>query len=190
MIHSARFQRKMKMVDDALESYRQAIAYSQGKGKIVPTIGLALLLFENSSSYNNYLAESRNIILSIYDNNKYNPDVVDATAKILIKNDEVEFAIHVLSAALNVTPNDPKLHHRIGMILKDTGNFIALVIILKTTVNSPRPNVSVYTALADVYLNLKDDKKLNKYWNNIPVQNGMILHIFVQKQTSYDLEVN
>jgi tetratricopeptide (TPR) repeat protein len=162
------FQRKMKMIDDALESFRQAITYAQGKAKIIPTISLALLLFENSSSYNNYLSESRNIILNIYDDNQYNPYVVDAAAKILIKNEEVDFAIHVLSKALNVTPNDPKLHHRIGMILKDTGNYIAARDYLENAVKSPRPNVSVYSALADVYLNLKDDKKAEQVLEQFP----------------------
>lgn len=153
----------------ALSSFRSAVSTGRGRGKIVPLVSLADLLFEMRNKDNNYLNESKNLILNTLEKSPNDSDVVSVAAKILMEVGEKDKALSILYNALNESPSDEHLQHRIGMILKDMGRLKDAQSYLENATSDPTLRYSI-TALADVYLKLGEvewaEETLDKFEGN------------------------
>lgn len=162
-------KKKINDLNGALSSFRSAVSSAKGRGKIVPLVSLADLLFEMRSKDNNHLNEAKSLILQALDLSPNDSDVVSIAAKILMEVGEEKKALSILYSALNESPSDEHLQHRIGMILKEMGKLRDAQSYLENATTDPTLRYSI-TALADVYLLLGEvewaEETLDKFEGN------------------------
>lgn len=144
-------KKRINDLNGALSSFRRGVSTARGRGKIVPLVSLANLLFETRSKDNTHLNEAKSLILSALNLSPNDSNIVSEAAKILMEAGEEKEALSILYNALNESPNDEHLQHRIGMILKEMGKLKEAQVYLESATTDPTLRYSI-TALADVYL--------------------------------------
>lgn len=155
--------RRLKRYNEALESFRKAVATSSSlQGKAVPMASLASLLCDMGK-----IKEADPLSKRALEIAPRNSGVVSTAVKILEKSGDIHKALEVLSDALRTFPTNAHLNFRAGMILKQMGQFAEAKNHLEQAVKDPALSFS-YTALADVYLLLGNDKKAEEVLEKFP----------------------
>lgn len=156
--------RNLEKIPEALDSFRQAVALSTGRGRSTPLCSLAETLSD--------MGKSKDAIPFVEEALNLEPGksfVIAAASKVYYDVGNVDTALQIILEGLRISPNDTRLHHRAGMILKNARMFPKAKEHLEQASKDPALSYSVI-ALADVYLELgqinEADEIIEKYPGN------------------------
>lgn len=139
--------------EEALESFKKAVGLATKRAKVTPLCAMADLLSSKGRSKEAVVLVEE--ALDIEPNKAY---VVAVASKIYDEIGEPTKALRTILDGIRIAPEDSRLHHRAGIILKQLGRQSEAKAHLERASMDPALAFSV-TALADVYLELGDMKK-------------------------------
>lgn len=155
-------QRRLKRDSEALESFRKAVVTASPQRKSVPLASIADVLYDMDE-----IEEAKRLSLQALELAPQDSWIVSTAVKVLEKSGDLNKALEILLDALRISPTDAHLHFRAGMILKQLGIFVQAKDHLEKAASDPALSFS-YTALADVYLQLGNDRKAEEILEKFP----------------------
>ncbi len=141
-------QKTMGDKEGAIESFRKAIARVTGPGKVTSLCSLAEILTEMGNA-----KDAIPLVEQAIDLEPAKAFVVAIASMVYDAAGQTNTAIEIIRDGLKISPNDTRLHHRAGMLLKKLRQFSEAKDHLQQAVINPSLAFSI-TALADVYLEL------------------------------------
>lgn len=153
--------RWLRRNEDALVSFRRAVATSR-RPNSTALASLADLLCDMDN-----IKEARTFAEKAFKLDPAKSHVVSIMSRVLEKEGDLEGALDIVLLALRSAPTDARLHGRAGMILKQIRRLPDARDHLERAVSDPSLTFS-YTALADVYLQMKDYQKAEEALNKFP----------------------
>jgi len=155
-------QRRLRKDKEALQSFRRAVATASPQRKSVPLASLADVLCDMGE-----IEEAKRLSIQALELAPRDSWIVSTAVKVLEKSGDIDKALEILLDALRISPTDAHLHFRAGMILKQLGDFVGAKEHLERAISDPALSFS-YTALADVYLQLGNDRKAEEILEKFP----------------------
>ncbi|MDP2920244.1 MAG: TIR domain-containing protein [Dehalococcoidia bacterium] len=148
--------------DEALAAFRKAVALATVRGKVTPLCSLADLLTEMGRA-----SEAITLIEEALDLEPGKSFVVATASMVYDAIGQKDKALSIIRDGLRISPGDSRLHHRAGILLKGKGILVEAKEHLEQASRDPSLGFSV-TALADVYLELGEDKKAEETVDRFP----------------------
>jgi len=147
---------------EAERAFQRAIATAKPNKKDAPLCSLADLLCTMKRE-----REALPLVEEALEINPRKSSVVATAVKVFEECDKDLGGLGIILNALKKHPNDARLHFRAGMILKRSGAFKDAKKHLEIASSDPAFAYS-YIALADVHLQLGDDKTAEEVLENFP----------------------
>jgi tetratricopeptide (TPR) repeat protein len=94
-------------------------------------------------------------------------NIISAASKVYYDAGKIDTALQIILEGLRISPNDARLHHRAGMILKDAKELPKAKEHLEQASKDPTLGYSII-ALADVYLELGEIKEADEIIEKFP----------------------
>lgn len=147
--------------EDALVEFRRAVVTSR-RPNSTALASLADLLCDMGN-----VEEAKGFAEEAFKVDPGKSHVVSIMSRVLEESGDLEGALSIVSTALRKAPTDARLHGRAGMILKRIRRFPEARDHLEQAVSDPTLTFS-YTALADVYLRMREYGKAEDALNKFP----------------------
>lgn len=156
-------QRSLLKLNDAKMSYAKAIATARGrKDKSIAISALADINCDEGK-----IEEAKRQALEAINLTPYEPTVVGTAARVLSKSGDVDEALAILYEALRKSPDDTHLHSQTGVVLKQMKRYKEAREHLEIASRNPAL-LHTLTALADVYIQLREIGKADEIIEKIP----------------------